>query len=110
MSPNLGVEIQSLREDAKVWDQAASDIAEPKRAVSGLTVNGGQDVTGMGERMGVDQTYERARRKVEELLGQGQEYLGVLADTLIAVANDYQAREQGSERGFRALDGELEGN
>lgn len=107
---DLSVEIQALRDDAKVWDQAAGDIAAPRQAVSGLTVDGGHDVTGMGARMGVDQTYEQARSKIEELLGQGQEYLGVLADRLVAVANDYQAREQGSASGFAQLDGQMEGN
>ncbi|MQA61227.1 MAG: hypothetical protein GEU86_06965 [Actinophytocola sp.] len=95
-------------DDAKLWDQAANDLNDPKHAVGPLTLDGANDVTGLGQRMGIDATYEQARAKVEQLLGEGQEYLGRLADTLLAVAADYEAREHASESSFKQKD--VEGN
>lgn len=78
----------------------------PKHAVGPLTLDGANDVTGLGQRMGIDATYEQARAKVEQLLGEGQEYLGRLADTLLAVAADYEAREHASGSSFNQKDAE----
>lgn len=106
---DIKVAIEALRADAKIWDQAADDLADPTSAVGPLVLNGGNDVTGMGARMGIHTTYENARTQTEDLLGQAADYFHELARTLLDVAADYEMREQDREGTFKQQESELEG-
>jgi hypothetical protein len=87
------VEIAALRSDAKAWDQAAQDLSGPIDSIRPLTLNGADDVTGLGQRMGIDASYEKARSRMEQLMGQAVEYFGIIADALLAVAAEYERME-----------------
>lgn len=109
-SPDLKTEISALRTDAKAWDQAASDMDAPKSTVSTLTLNGANDVMGLGDRMGIDDTYEKARSKAEELMGQATKYFGVLADQLYHIADYYEQQEAAGASDFQQQENEVEGD
>lgn len=97
---SIEVAIEALRTDAKIWDQAADDLSDPTSAVGPLVLNGGNDVTGMGERMGIHTTYENTRTQMEDLLGQAADYFRELARTLLVVAADYEQRERERQEMF----------
>lgn len=109
-SPGFKTEISALKDDAKVWDQASNDTDKPKGALAPLTLDGADDVMGLGDRMGIDDTYEQARTRMEELLGQAKEYFASLADSLVAVAGNYEAREAAAAGKFQQHQGEVGGN
>lgn len=110
-SPGLKVEIAALRTDAKAWDQAADDMSDPRNAVVPLTLNGANDVMGLGSRMGIDVTYETARSKAEELMGQAAGYFIELATALTDTAAYYEAQEQARASEFAQLTAnDVEGN
>lgn len=88
------VEIAALKSDAKAWDQAAKDLSGPIDAIRPLILNGADDVTGLGQRMGIDASYEKARGNVERLMNDAVRYFGDIADTLLAVAAEYERLEQ----------------
>lgn len=67
---DLDVTIAALRSDAKAWRNAGSDLADPKTAVEPLTLDGATDVMFIGAQRGIDETYERLRTKMDELMGQ----------------------------------------
>src|SRR5699024_12257411 len=69
---DLKVEKQALLSDANVWHQASGDLDEPAATIQPLTLNGADDVMGLGSRLGIDTTYERARTKMLQLIEQAK--------------------------------------
>lgn len=104
------VEIAALRSDADIWDKAGTDLAAPIEAIAPLTLDGADDVMGLGQRMGIDTTYERARSMMEQQMYQGVEYFGTMSLALREVATNYEQQELTSAEGFRSTQGELGGN
>jgi len=64
-SEDIRTNAEALRGDAAIWDQVASDMDGPIQAIAGLTLNGANDVTGLGQRLGIDDSYEKARSEME---------------------------------------------
>lgn len=91
---DLTVDIRALYSDGKVWHQASEDLAQPTAAIEPLTLNGADDVTGLGARLGIDTSYERARQKMLALMGEAAGYFDSLASTLVDVAIEYQTEEE----------------
>lgn len=106
---DIKVAIAALRSDAKAWDEAADALDKPTGVVPGLTLNGGDDVTGLGERMGVHTTYHNVQIKMEQLLKEASEYFRELASTLLTVADDYEQRELHGTTEFKEKEGDLGG-
>ncbi len=104
------VEIAALTGDADIWDKAAGDMDGPIQAIGPLTLNGANDVMGLGERMGIDDTYEKARSMMEAQMIQGVEYFGTMSTALREVAANYEQQELTSAEGFQSTQGELGGN
>jgi hypothetical protein len=90
------VEVNALKSDAKAWSDASTALEAPKQAIAPLTLNGADDVMGLGERMGIDDSYEKARSGIENMLGQAMEYFNTMSSSLTAVATDYEQMEQGN--------------
>lgn len=105
---DLEVEKQALLSDARVWHQASEDLADPKEAMQPLAINGAPDVTGLGERMGIDTTYEQARTKMLELIDQAMGYFDELSGALINVGEEYEQSESEYANKLDKLKGKLE--
>lgn len=105
---DLKVEKQALLSDARVWHRASEDLAEPRSAMQPLTLNGADDVMGLGARMGIDTTYERARTKMLELIDQASGYFDELAGALISVGEEYQRADHAYAAKLDRLRKELE--
>jgi len=103
------VEINALKSDAKVWDDAATALEAPKQAIAPLTLNGADDVMGLGERMGIDDSYEKARSGIENMCGQAMEYFGTMSTSLIAVAGEYEQMDVQQASGYNSQQGDLPG-
>lgn len=106
----LEVEIAALKTDADAWDQAGTDLDGPTSAIADLTLDGANDVTGMGERMGIDATYETLRGNMESLMTQAKEYFGELADGLISIADYYEKQESATSNNMSSVEDDVEGN
>lgn len=106
---SLEVEINALKSDAKAWDQAATDMDGPIQGIAPLTLNGADDVMGLGERLGIDDSYEQARSKMAELMGQAIEYFGAMSTALTDVATNYEQMEQAGHARFSSQEGNLPG-
>lgn len=103
---DFDVEVGALRSDARVWDQAAQDLSGPVTAIEPLTLDL-NDLTPLGELMGLRTTYETARANVENLMGQAAKYFDVIGTALLAVAAEYEGTEQTGVRRFRSHESEL---
>lgn len=104
------VEIAALKSDADIWDKAAGDMDAPIQAIRPLTLDGADDVMGLGQRMGIDTTYEKARAMMEAQMIQGVEYFGTMSTALREVATNYEQQELDSSESFQSTEDELEGN
>lgn len=104
------VEIKALKDDADIWDKAATDMDGPIQAIAPLTLNGADDVMGLGQRMGIDTTYERARSMMEAQMNQGVTYFGTMSTALREVATNYEQQELASSENFQSTEDELGGN
>jgi hypothetical protein len=109
-SEDIQTNAQVLRDDAAIWDQAAVDMDGPIQAIAGLTLNGADDVTGLGSRLGIDTSYEKARSEMEAQFKQAVEYFGVMASAVREVADNYERQEAANAEGFTSTQGELGGN
>lgn len=87
---DLEVEKQALLSDAKVWHRASDDLDDPTKSLEPLTLDGARDVMGLGERLGIDSTYEQARTKMSELLDQASSYFDDLASALVDIGKEYE--------------------
>lgn len=99
------VEINALKSDAKAWDDAATALEAPKQGIAPLTLNGADDVMGLGERMGIDDSYEKARSGIETQLGQAMEYFGVMSTALTNVATEYEQMDAQQAAGYDSQGG-----
>ncbi|MQA64095.1 MAG: hypothetical protein GEU86_22165 [Actinophytocola sp.] len=106
---DIGVAIEALRSDARIWEQAAEDLADPASAVGPLALNGSPDVMMYGADIGIDTTYNESRAAIEDLLGKAVGYFRELADTLVSVAANYEEGEAEGATGFRQRESALEG-
>lgn len=102
------VDIRALYSDGKAWHQASEDLAKPTAAIEPLTLNGADDVTGLGSRLGIDTSYESARQKMLDLMGEASGYFDSLASTLVDVAIEYQTEEEKYAERLHDLQRELE--
>jgi len=109
-SEDIRTNAEALRGDADIWDQVATDMDAPIQAIAGLTLNGANDVTGLGQRLGIDDSYEKARSEMEAQFKQAVEYFGVMASAVREVADNYERQEAANAEGFQSTQGELEGN
>lgn len=98
---DIKVAIDALRHDAKAWDQAADDLADPTNAVTPLELNGSPDVMLYGADIGIDTRYNNARTAIEDLLGKASEYFRELSSTLQQVATQYERQEAAGVSDFR---------
>jgi|GEM_PF-5064294 len=105
---DLKVEKQALLSDANVWHQASGDLDEPAATIQPLTLNGADDVMGLGSRLGIDTTYERARTKMLQLIEQANGYFDDLAGALINVGEEYERAESDFAEKLDRLKHELE--
>jgi uncharacterized protein YukE len=103
------VEINALKSDAKVWDKAASDMDGPIQAIRPLTLNGADDVTGLGQRMGIDTSYEKARSNMETQMTQAVEYFHSLSSALTDVATNYEQMEASGASNMQSQENSLPG-
>jgi uncharacterized protein YukE len=106
---DFDVEVGALRSDAKVWDQAAQDLAGPIAAITPLTLEI-NDLTPLGEFWGLRATYEQARHNMEKLMTQAAKYFDRIGDTLVAVAADYEGTEQTGVRRYERQESQLGGD
>lgn len=104
---DIKVAIDALRYDAKIWDKAADDLAEPTSAVAPLELNGSPDVMLYGADIGIDTTYNNSRTAIEDLLGKASGYFRELSSTLQRVAAEYERQEAAGVGDFRARESEL---
>ncbi|MEJ2862414.1 hypothetical protein [Actinomycetospora flava] len=81
--PRLQAELDALRRDVGTWHEASQSLAEPTAAFSYL-----------GESAGLPAAYAEIQQRIPELLGQAQEAMGAMGDTLVSAADTYQ-REDG---------------
>lgn len=103
---DLDVEVGALRSDAKVWDKAAEELSGPVAAITPLTLDL-NDLTPLGNRMGLRTTYEKARANVESLMEQAATYFDRIGTALIAVAAEYEGTEQTGVHRFQRHESEL---
>lgn len=90
---DIDVALQALRSDAQLWSTAASELEAPKGAVGGLAL-GGAEMSMYAVDLGLDQTYNNARARIIDLLGQGQQNFNNLSQALTAAADTYQREEE----------------
>ena len=109
MTEDFNVEVNALRSDAKVWDQAAQDLSGPIAATRPLTLEI-NDLTPVGDLRGLRTTYEEARHNMEQLMTQAAKYFDRIGDTLIAVAADYEGTEHTGVRRFERQESRLGGD
>ncbi len=106
---DIGVAIEALRSDAKIWERAAEDLAGPTAAIGPLGLNGSPDVMMYGADIGIDTTYNESRSAIEDLLAKAAQYFQELADTLVSVAANYEMQEAEGASDFRERGNALEG-
>lgn len=104
---DIKVAIEALRHDAKAWDTAADDLADPTNAVAPLELNGSPDVMLYGADIGIDTTYNNARTAIDELLGKASDYFRQLSSTLEKVADQYERQEEAGVSDFRDRENDL---
>lgn len=90
---DIDVALQALRSDAELWSTAASSLDEPKAAVGGLALSGAE-MSMYAVDLGLDRTYNDARTRMIDMLGQGQENFTNLSQALRAAADTYQREEE----------------
>lgn len=106
---DIGVAIEALKSDARIWERAAGDLADPRRAIGSLGLNGSPDVMMYGADIGIDTTYNESRAAIENLLVHAGRYFQELADTLLSVAARYEKQEAEGTSDFRERGNALEG-
>lgn len=106
---DIGVAIEALRSDAKIWERAAEELADPRAAIGPLGLTGSPDVMMYGADIGIDTTYNASKAAIEDLLFQAAGYFRELADTLVSVAADYERQEAEGMSDFRERGNALEG-
>ncbi|WP_216212415.1 hypothetical protein [Amycolatopsis aidingensis] len=105
---DLRVEKQALLSDAKAWHQAAEELSAPATSIEPLTLNGADDVMGMGSRMGIDANYEEARTRILELIAQATDYFDRLAGALVDVGQTYENNDQDYADRLSRLEAEID--
>jgi uncharacterized protein YukE len=103
---DFDVEVGALKDDAKVWDRAAEELAAPIAAIRPLVLDG-DDLTAVDGWVGLAATYEKARATMETLMTQAASYFERIGTALIAVAADYERSEQSGTRRFDQQRGRL---
>ena len=96
MSEGVTAALEAMRADAKTWEDAASDLTQPKETVAGLTVEPAQ--VGMhAVDAGLDKTYEEARAAIEAMIKKAENYFNKLSTDLTDSANQYESDDQSAQ-------------
>ena len=90
---DIDVALQALRSDAQLWSTAADNVEAPKAAIGGLALSGAE-MSMYAVDLGLDRTYNDARARMIDMLGQGQQNFRNLSQALIAAADTYQREEE----------------
>jgi hypothetical protein len=87
------VALQSLRDDADVWDHAAADIGAAKGTADGLDLEA-LHFSYIADKLGVTALYQQFQAKMVGLLGEGQTMSTNVATALRNSAQTYQQEEE----------------
>lgn len=101
---DLKVDLNALRSDAAMWDDAADRITGPIQTIAQLHLAGGPDFSGLGERMGLHVSYGHVRNRMEQFMADAADYFESLADTLRKVANYHEELETGNAERFGQIE------
>ena len=93
MGDGYETDLAALRDDARIWSTAATDLTAPKTTVASLTL-GAADIGLIAVGLGLAEVYENLRQRVDGLLGGAQQSFGGIATTLTDVATAYETEEE----------------
>ncbi|MGL5862803.1 MAG: hypothetical protein ACRCY9_16260 [Phycicoccus sp.] len=92
----LQASLDALREDSGLWDGVSDVLSRSGVACTGLTLTA-RELTGVAEREGLVDAYERVRALVEKLLGEGATSTGDVAERLLDVRRQYEDDDAGAQ-------------
>ena len=90
---DIDVALQALRSDARLWSAAASSLDGPNTAIGGLALSG-MEMSMYAVDAGLDRTYNNARNRLTEMLGQAEQNFTNLSKALLAAAETYEYEEE----------------
>lgn len=105
---DLDVTITTIKDDAKRWDHAAEDFANPHQLAESLRLQGAKDVTGSGARVGIDTAYEKFRETFGSTVDKAQGCFQHISEKLDGVAKNYYKSEHERSATFDAMRQNLE--
>lgn len=88
----LQVAIDKMRADAGIWKKTSEVLDGASNSASTLTL-GKSDLSFVSDEVGLLTIYEKIRSEVERLTAEGSNRTGALAETLLKVADAYQASD-----------------
>lgn len=98
----IDVALQALKNDAVLWDGVSATLSTASGSASGLSLSAGQ-LSWAADEIGLVALYESARSKVEQLLREGSEETGTIADTLVSVKTVYESNDENAQNGLHGL-------
>lgn len=109
MTPPTGQGIKTaldaMHSDAALWREQAAAMGAPRQAVDGVAI-GADERFALSDELGLDEIMDGLRLAIGDLLEQGQQYFGKIADDLTAAAEQYQADDEAAMHGLNQLLGE----
>lgn len=90
---DISVALEALRSDARVWDQAADDLAGPRSAIDPLELTP-FDVMCFAAQAGLDRLYNETRVKLQDMIGQAAGNFHNVAGALRQAADTYERDEE----------------
>ncbi|SDB83481.1 hypothetical protein SAMN05216410_0316 [Sanguibacter gelidistatuariae] len=92
----IDVALQALKDDALLWDGVSATLNTASTSASGLSLTAGQ-LSWAADEIGLVTLYETARSKVEQLLREGSDATGTMADTLVDVKKVYESTDENAQ-------------
>ncbi len=99
---DVSVALEAMRSDAATWDAAADRVDGPRTAIDGLTLTGA-DLSMWAVDLGLDRTYDNARRTLESMLAQASDAFRTLGTSLRAAADTYEREDEANAHALNKI-------